>query len=192
MENGLIQTALDIQEFLQELDQPFAFIGGVALQRWGEPRVTRDVDLTILTRFEGESQLVKMFLARFPGRISDAESFALENRVILAKHPSGVAIDASLGGLPFEESAIERSTFSEYIPGVHLRTVSASDLVILKAFASRPRDWDDIRGIFVRSGSTLDISYIESHLIPLVELKEEPEILDRLREFYSIVGIAEG
>ena len=106
MENGLIQTALDIQVFLQTLDQPFAFIGGVALQRWGEPRVTRDVDLTILTRFEGESKLVNMFLARFPGRISDAESFALENRVILAKHPSGVAIDASLGGLPFEESAI--------------------------------------------------------------------------------------
>ena len=30
----------------------FCFVGGLALQRWGEPRVTEDVDLTLLTGFE--------------------------------------------------------------------------------------------------------------------------------------------
>jgi hypothetical protein len=54
----LFAVALEVQEFLRELAQPFAFIGGLALQCWGEPRVTRDVDLTILTRFEGEPEIL--------------------------------------------------------------------------------------------------------------------------------------
>ena len=31
-------------------------MGGVALQRWGEPRLTQDVDLTLLTGFGDEEQ----------------------------------------------------------------------------------------------------------------------------------------
>ena len=179
--SGLFGAALEIQNYLVEVGQPFVFIGGLALQRWGEPRVTRDVDLTILTRFTNEEAIVRAFLGRFRGRVEDAEAFAMRHRVILAQTGTGIGIDAALGGLPFEESAVDRSSIFEFLPGISLRTVSASDLVILKAFAARPRDWEDIRGIVVRSSHELDVPYIESHLIPLAELKEEPQIVETLR-----------
>ena len=56
---------------------------------------------------------------------------------------SGVGIDIALGGMPFEESAVNRSTAYEFAPGIQLVTASAEDLVVMKAFASRPKDWVD-------------------------------------------------
>ena len=47
----LFQVALELQAFLLSRTWRFCFIGGLALQRWGEPRVTQDVDCTLLTGF---------------------------------------------------------------------------------------------------------------------------------------------
>jgi hypothetical protein len=38
----------------------------VAVQHWGEPRVTRDLDLTVFTGFGGETPVVDGLLARIP------------------------------------------------------------------------------------------------------------------------------
>jgi len=44
------------------------FIGALAVIRWGEPRLTQDVDLTILTGFGGEARYIDALLQRFTGR----------------------------------------------------------------------------------------------------------------------------
>ena len=59
-------------------------------------------------------------------------------------------------------------------------TCSAEDLIVLKAFAARGRDWADIKGIIVRQAGTLDWRYIDAQLGPLAALKEAPEILTAL------------
>jgi hypothetical protein len=41
----VLAAAEEIQGFLQKHNWRFCIIGGVAIQRWGEPRMTRDVDL---------------------------------------------------------------------------------------------------------------------------------------------------
>ena len=46
--NELIRVAADVQGFCESRRWRFCFIGGLALQRWGEPRETVDVDLTLL------------------------------------------------------------------------------------------------------------------------------------------------
>lgn len=43
-----LRAASEIGHFLEERGIPYLIIGGLALQYWGEPRLTRDVDLTIL------------------------------------------------------------------------------------------------------------------------------------------------
>ena len=68
----------------------------------------------------------------------------------------------------------------DYPPHIALRTCSAEDLLVLKAFASRAQDWVDIERIIVRQTGKLDWSYIHEQLRPLVELKGVPEILDEL------------
>jgi hypothetical protein len=176
----LYRTAADVQSVCRENGWQFCFIGGVALQRWGKTRVTEDVDLTVLTGFQQEEHYLRTLLARFPGRIPDALDFALQNRVLLLQSRSGVGIDISLAGLPFEESVVARASDFEFEQGISLHTCSAEDLIVYKAFANRSRDWADIEGVLIRQANKLDWDYIGRQLKPLVELKEEPEIWENL------------
>ena len=87
----LIRVAADVQEFCDARRWRFCFIGGLAAQRWGEPRETIDVDLTLLTGFDGEAPFVEALLDRYAARIDDAAGFARANRVLLLRSSSGVA-----------------------------------------------------------------------------------------------------
>lgn len=180
--NLLFEAALRIQSFLEEHSLPFCFIGGLAVQRWGEPRVTQDVDLTILTEFKEEESIVRLLLEQFTSRIDDPGEFALANRVLLLRAENGVALDISLGGLPFEKRAVENASKFAFLEGIHLNTVGPTELTIMKAFAARDRDWEDVKGIFIRSGTEIDFEYVLSELKILASLKEEPEILERVLE----------
>ena len=179
--NPLFQAGLDFQQFIQEKEWPFCFIGGLAVIRWGEVRMTQDVDLSLLAGFGDEEIYVDALLSQFRSRISSAKDFALTNRVLLLLASNGVAVDISLAGLPFEQEMIERATSFSYSPDCSLVTCSAEDLIILKAFADRTKDWTDIEGILIRQDPSLDFNYIIERLTPLCELKETPEIVEKLR-----------
>ncbi len=182
----LFAVARDVQDFCDAQGWQSCFIGGIAVQRWSEPRVTRDVDLTLLTGFGQESSFVGTLLARYDARATDAHQFALRSRVLLLASPGGVGIDISLGALPFEHLVVERATPFEFAPGVALRTCSAEDLMVMKLFALRPIDVRDAEGLAVRHGKTLDWPYIQEQLTPLAEAKEEPEILRQLSRIRNL------
>ena len=63
----LFRLADDLQSFCQDRGWRFCFIGGIAIQRWGEPRLTAEVDLTILTGCGGEAAFVEELCGAFPG-----------------------------------------------------------------------------------------------------------------------------
>jgi hypothetical protein len=176
----LVRAAFALQTLFETEGWRFCFIGGLAVQRWGEPRETVDVDVTLLTGFGGEEPFIKRLLQDYAGRVDHPAEFARENRVLLLRAPSGVGIDVALGALPFEESVVTRSSLFSFAGTAVLRTCSAEDLIVLKSFASRPRDWIDVEGIIVRQAGKLDWDYIDRQLRPLAELKEAPEILDEL------------
>lgn len=176
----LLQDALELQQFCDSRGWANCIIGGIAVQRWSEVRATRDVNLALLTGFGREEQFVDALLSAYDSRELDAKTFALKRRVVLLTSRRGIGIDISLAALPFEEEAIRRASLFPIAPGFELRTCSAEDLMVFKLFASRPIDVRDAEGIAVRNGETLDWSYIETHLAPLVELKEAPEIMQTL------------
>jgi hypothetical protein len=60
--NALLEAGLEIQSFMVSRGWEFCFIGGVAVLRWGEPRLTRDLDLTLLTGFGNEAEYVDPLL----------------------------------------------------------------------------------------------------------------------------------
>jgi hypothetical protein len=176
----VLRTAAEVQTLCDAEGWEFCFIGGLALQRWGEPRETVDVDLTLMCGFGNEMPFIEKLLARFEPRIAAAAAFAQTRRVLLIRSASGVGIDVALGAIPFEESAISRASLFRFPEDIYLRTCSAEDLIVMKAFASRGRDWVDIEGILVRQTGKLDWGYINSQLAPLAELKNAPEILEEL------------
>lgn len=155
-------------------------IGGLAVQRWGEPRQTRDVDLTLLAGLGGEERFIDPLLARYQPRVPDARRFALERRVLLVETDDRVPLDISLGGLPYEARVVGRATPFEIDPRVSIVTCSAEDLTVLKAFAGRPQDWLDIEGVLVRQGLALNRDLIFEELRPLLDLKEDRNAEDTL------------
>jgi hypothetical protein len=178
--NALLEAGLEIQSFLVSREWKFCFIGGIAVLRWGEPRLTRDLDVTIYAGFGNEAAFVDPLLGAFDARLPDMRSFALSRRVLLLVSRKGFPIDIALGGLDYEKVLVSRSTWYSFSPALELRTCSAEDLIVMKAFAERERDWADIEGVVTRQSGKLDWLYIETQLTPLSEAKESPEILARL------------
>lgn len=179
--NTVLGAALEAQRVLAAAGERFCIIGGLALQRWGRPRATLDVDLTLLCPFGAEAAAADRLLAQFKPRIPEAREFAIRNRVLLLRAGGGIALDVALGGIPYEERCVERSSEWRLGPQAVLRTCSAEDLVVLKAFASRPQDWLDVESVVLRQRRTLDWPLIFDELAPLAAARETPESLERLR-----------
>ena len=179
--NSLFDAAKEVCDFMATQHWQYCLIGGLAVQRWGESRSTQDADLTLLTGFGKEDRFARALLTRFNGRIGNALEFSLANRVLLIHATNGRDVDIAFGALGFEIDMMERATLFEFAPGVILPTCSAEDLFVMKAFAARPQDWMDAKGIAVRQGSALDQAYILGHLSELAALKEAPELIDQAR-----------
>jgi len=179
--NRLIRAAQQVQECLDLAHVRFCFIGGFAAQRHAEPRLTRDVDVSVLTGIGNEARIIDLLTARFATRRPDAREFALRARVLLLKTDDEIGIDATLTALAFEAEIIDRSSLFEFAAGVFLRTASAEDLLIMKVFAGRPIDWRDVEMILRRyRASGLDLAYVRSRLPPLLAAKDELDSMNEL------------
>jgi len=181
----VLQAAREVQDFLEQREWNFAFIGGIAVNRWGRARMTNDADLCLFTDFGDEASYIDPLLENFIPRRADAKEFALLNRVVLLTTRKKFGVDISLGAFDFERNAILRSTLFRFPEEIELLTVSAEDLVVFKAFAGRPQDWFDVEGIFNRQLTSLDMNLIRQELTPLCDLKESPETLDQLERLWQ-------
>ena len=173
---ALIEAALEVQGVLTTAGTRSCVIGGLAVQRWGEPRATQDVDFSMLAPVGEERRPLDLLLRTFTPRRSDALAFAIANRVLLIQATNQVAVDVGLAGSDFEVEVLERSSHWVY-RGTSLVTCSAEDLVLYKLVAGRARDVADIEGIVRRQGAGLDVGRIRRFGQLFAELKEEPELL---------------
>lgn len=176
--NKLVAAAQQVQATLDAAKLPFCFIGGFAAQRHAEPRVTRDVDVSILTGLGNEPYVIDTMLAAFSPRRDDARAFAERYRVLLLKTADDIGIDATLTALPFEAEIIARSSLFEFVPGVFLRTCGAEDFLVMKLFAGRPIDWRDVEMTLRRHRhGTLDLAVVRERVAPLLAAKDDCESL---------------
>lgn len=159
-----LRAAANIAAWLERRGVHHFFIGGIALQYWGEPRLTHDVDVTVLVVPEGLETFVEETLRRFRPRIPDAPVFARRHRVLLLETDDGVPIDVSLGIPGYEEEAWSHSRVVEFPEIGRLRLCSAEDLIIHKCVAGRARDVEDVERILVRQQMKLDLERIRSWL----------------------------
>lgn len=187
--NKLIIAAEQVQRVLDAAAIPFCFIGGFAAQRHAEPRVTRDVDVSILTGLGNEAAVIDTMLAHFTTRRADAREFAMRYRVLLLKNDDDIGIDATLTALPFEADIIARGSLFEFAPRVWLRTCSAEDLLVMKLFAGRPIDWRDVEMILRRyRPSGLDLVAVRERVIPLLAAKDDSASMAEFERLLRYVG----
>lgn len=181
------EAAWEIHLFLGEHKIPYAVIGGLAVQYWGDPRFTRDVDITVLLPI-GEQEFYDMLADRFSFRVSNPSEFARQTRMVLLRASNGFEIDVSLGIPGYEEEVMRRAVDYEVEPGKFVKLCSAEDLVIHKAVAARPRDIEDIEGVVYRQGDKLDVSYIRLWLQQFADALDKSDLsaaFERMRREYQ-------
>lgn len=179
----LLSPLVSLQRLIRRFDDHGVIIGGVAASLLGKPRLTADVDVVMILSIENLPHL--MAAATEEGlvpRIADAEAFARRHRVLLLRHrASGINVDISLGMLPFEVEAVERSIVHELGP-VAIRLPTPEDLIIFKAVAHRPKDLLDIQAI-TESYPHLDRERIEFWVRQFAQALEMPELWDDIAAF---------
>lgn len=169
-----------LQRAFEAVDAPHAFIGGVAVALFGDPRMTRDVDaLVLLGSTPIESLLDAAAAHGIVPRIEDALAFAGRHNVLLLRcEPSGVTVDVCLALLPFEKQAIERAREVD-TADISVSVLRPEDLIVMKAVAHRPVDLGDI-GRIAAANPDLDRDHVINELRPFAEALDSPDLVDEI------------
>lgn len=181
----LIGAVADLTALLKDQGVPGVFIGGLAANLLGRPRITKDVDAVVLLgNLDVESFLAAGVRFGFAPRISDATKFAAKNRVLLLIHqPSKTDVDISLGILPFEQESVERASIIT-VAGISFPLVSPEDLIVMKALARRARDVADIEAV-LDAHPEIDLERIRYWVSQFAEVLEAPDILGDLERILN-------
>ena len=174
----LLAPLAALQRLLARFDDQGIIIGGVAASLLGRPRLTADVDAVILLTVEDLPLLVEAAAQEgLVSRITNAEDFARRHRVLLLRHQeSGINVDISLGMLPFEIEAVERSVIHQ-VGSLAIRLPTPEDLIIFKAVAHRPTDLMDIQAL-LESHPDLDRERVRRWVREFAQALEMPELWD--------------
>jgi len=156
-----------IKRVAAELDRnkiPYMIIGGQAVLLYGEPRLTKDIDITLGVGIEELPVVKKSVRAlRLSIESDNIDDFVRNTMVLPAKEDkTGIRVDFVFAFSPFERQAIERAR-EVIFDGTPVRFASLEDIVILKIVAGRPRDIEDVRTILLKN-SGFDRRYIRSWL----------------------------
>lgn len=180
--DDLFRAALTVQRDLHAQGFEFCFIGGLALQRWGEVRHTDDIDLTIRCDLGDELKALEKLLKILRPRTDRLEEVARVGRMFVGYSKGGTNVDISLGCIDYERRLMARAVDVDFGIDEALHCCSAEDLAILKTVAGRGQDWVDIVRICHRSGAAMDWDLVFEELEPLLASIHKPESLDRLRD----------
>lgn len=162
--NSLEAALLDVVRFLDETGHPYMVIGGFANLHWGTPRLTEDIDVTVRVEEPSWPDFVSRLTGRFAALVQEPMEFARRNGVIPVRTEGGIRVDVILESHPLVARAIERAV-SVDVAGKAIRLCTAEDLILHKLVSERPRDREDVEGVILRQGTSLDRKYLD----PLVE-----------------------
>jgi hypothetical protein len=174
-----------LQRLIDHLNGQGLIIGGIAASLLGRPRLTADLDAMVLISIQDLSRLLTY--AQEEGlvpRIENAQEFARRNRVLLLVHQeTGIPVDISLGALPFEIEAVQRSQVHK-VGSLKVRLPTPEDLIIFKAVAHRPQDLLDIQAI-IYNYPNLDQDRIQIWVQSFAEALDIPELWEDIADWFS-------
>ena len=152
---------------------PYMVIGGQAVLLHGEPRLTRDVDVTLGAGLERLDDLLRALTPMGLRPLVDPADFTRRTLVLPCEDPAtGLRVDFILSFTPYEHAAIARA-LAVTVGGATVRFATAEDLVVHKILAGRPRDLEDVRGV-LRKTPGLEAGRVRAALGEIGEAVAEP------------------
>lgn len=146
-----------------ELDSrkiPYMIIGGQAVLLYGEPRLTKDIDITLGVDTDRTGDILACAgRLGFKILVENPAEFIQSTMVLPAQESAtSIRVDFIFSYSPYERQAIARAKQIN-LAGAVLSFASAEDLIIHKIIAGRPRDLEDVKGILLKTRG-LDKDYI--------------------------------
>jgi predicted nucleotidyltransferase len=156
---------------------PYMIIGGQAVLLYGEPRLTRDIDLTLGVNADQLDEVLAVVKeASLKPLPKDIDHFVRQTMVLPAADDiSGIRVDFIFSFTPYESQAIGRAK-KVSIKDQEVSFASPEDVIIHKIFAGRARDMEDARTILLKNPG-LDISYIRNWLKEFDEASDEKKFV---------------
>ena len=162
---------------LEKHGLPYMIIGGQAVLLYGEPRLTRDIDITLGADTDRLDDLLAVVgdLALKP-LPEEMRSFVKETMVLpTLEEKTGIRVDFIFSFTPYETEAISRVK-KVVILDQEVHFASPEDLVIHKIFAGRPRDMEDVRTVLLKN-PRIDVPYIKNWLKEFDQASGKQEFL---------------
>ena len=148
---------------LDAAEIPYMVIGGQAVLLYGEPRLTKDIDVTLGVGLDHLDKVIVLAGDLDLAVLVDPQKFTRETLVLPCQdRVSGIRVDLILSYSDYEAQAIGRARLVR-IGDADVRFASVEDLIIHKVVAGRPRDLEDVR-VVVRKNPKLDRGYLQRWL----------------------------
>lgn len=131
---------------------PYMIIGGQAVLLYGEPRLTKSVDITLGIGINGLGRVITAAKRlKLKILVSGAEEFVSETMVLpTIDEKSASRVDFIFSSSAYERTAIKRAV-SVRIGKTPVRFASLEDLVIHKIISGRARDFEDIKSVLLKN-----------------------------------------
>jgi hypothetical protein len=152
--------------------------GAQAVIIWGRPRLTTDVDVTVLLGSVATATLMTTLEQHgFQLGAEFSDEFVRVTRVLPTRHQlTGLPLDIVLGGPGLEEQFADRAVAVD-LYGDQVPVISSEDLIITKVIAGRPKDLEDVQGVLAIQLPKLDLEYIRTTLRKLEEALGQSDLL---------------
>ena len=141
-----------ISQELRKASIPYMVIGGQAVLLYGEPRLTRDIDITLGIGVN-ESEKIRRIVSIIGLKIlvKNPKEFVERNMVLpTIEKKSGIRVDFIFSFSPYERQAIERGKDIK-LGRTLVRFAYLEDVVIHKVIAGRARDMEDVKSILLKN-----------------------------------------
>jgi predicted nucleotidyltransferase len=128
-------------------------IGGQAVLVYGEPRITKDIDITLGTGTDKLKDVIDIS-ERLKLKIlvkNNVKNFVSRTMVLpLMEEDSGIRVDLIFSFTLYERQAIERANNIKMGKSV-IKFASLEDIIIHKIISGRARDIEDIKSILLKN-----------------------------------------
>lgn len=142
---------------------PYMIIGGQAVLLYGEPRLTKDVDVTLGADLDRLPEMLLLVEQMRFDLLADPEPFTRQTMVLPCQdRDTGIRVDFIFSFSAFEQEALRR--VNRIVMGsTEVCFATVEDLMIHKMVAGRPRDLEDVKSVLNRNPD-VDVPYVRHWL----------------------------